>query len=175
MVRHPKYDRETVDNDIALLKIKTNEDFGPKRKSRKFRNANSFSTVCLPDQDEELPMDTKCTILGWGKEKPKHVLGSEVLREAKIPIASKQDCENYQKSSGYYFSDNMFCAGYKQGQVDTCTGDSGGPLLCEKDGRWTVYGITSFGEGCGEEGKYGMYAKVPNYTEWIDSIIWNVE
>ena len=47
----------------------------------------------------------------------------------------------------------------------------GGPLLCKKDGRWTLYGITSFGEGCGEQGKYGIYAKVPNYTAWIRSYV----
>ena len=47
----------------------------------------------------------------------------------------------------------------------------GGPLLCKKEGRWTLYGITSFGEGCGEQGKYGIYAKVPNYTAWIRSYV----
>ena len=46
---------------------------------------------------------------------------------------------------------------------------TGGPLLCKKNGRWTLYGITSFGEGCGQQGKYGIYAKVPNYTAWIRS------
>ena len=37
--------------------------------------------------------------------------------------------------------------------------------------RWTVYGITSFGEGCGNQGKYGIYAKVPNYSQWIEETI----
>ena len=50
---------------------------------------------------------------------------------------------------------------------------SGGPLLCKKEGRWTLYGITSFGEGCGQQGKYGIYAKVPNYTAWIRSKVGN--
>lgn len=80
----------------------------------------------------------------------------------------KEECENVYKN--YYLSDNMFCAGYKGGRrIDSCQGDSGGPLLCEKDGRWTIFGITSFGEGCGQ--KYGIYAKVPNYTTWIQSVI----
>ena len=55
--------------------------------------------------------------------------------------------------------------------IDSCKGDSGGPLLCHKNGRWTVFGITSFGEGCGQQGKYGIYTKVPNYTKWIQSVI----
>ena len=48
---------------------------------------------------------------------------------------------------------------------------AGGPLLCQKNNRWTIYGITSFGEGCGRQGKYGIYAKVPNYTDWIERTI----
>jgi secreted trypsin-like serine protease len=48
---------------------------------------------------------------------------------------------------------------------------SGGPLLCQKNDRWTIYGITSFGEGCGRQGKYGIYAKVPNFTTWIQQTI----
>ena len=67
----------------------------------------------------------------------------------------------------------MFCAGYREGHIDSCTGDSGGPLLCHNKGRgWTVYGVTSFGEGCGKKGYgYGIYTKVPNYTKWIEKVI----
>ena len=65
----------------------------------------------------------------------------------------------------------MFCAGVKEGRKDSCTGDSGGPLLCHHEGRWTLFGITSFGEGCGQKGKYGIYTKVPNYKKWIKAII----
>ena len=88
-----------------------------------------------------------------------------------IPVVSKAECNNVYKD--YYISDNMFCAGYQGGRIDTCAGDSGGPLLCQKGdaGPWTIYGITSFGEGCGQQGKYGIYAKVPNFTRWIESVI----
>lgn len=48
---------------------------------------------------------------------------------------------------------------------------AGGPLLCEHNGRWTVFGVTSFGEGCGQQGKFGIYAQVPNFVEWILSVV----
>ena len=44
-------------------------------------------------------------------------------------------------------------------------------MLCEdphSDGRWTVFGVTSFGEGCGQKGKFGIYVQVPNFVEWIE-------
>ena len=87
-----------------------------------------------------------------------------------VPIVSNEECkETYKK---YNLTKNMFCAGYKEGRIDSCTGDSGGPLLCRaKGGRWTILGITSFGKGCGQKGYYGIYAKVPNYTSWIRSTI----
>ena len=34
-----------------------------------------------------------------------------------------------------------------------------------------MFGITSFGEGCGNQGKYGIYAKMPNYSLWIEETI----
>ncbi len=56
--------------------------------------------------------------------------------------------------------------------VDGCVPpSSGGPLLCEENGRWTLFGVTSFGEGCGREGKFGIYAQVPNFVEWIERVI----
>lgn len=69
----------------------------------------------------------------------------------------------------------MFCAGYRNGGTDTCSGDSGGGLFCppRKKRGWTIQGITSFGEGCGKRGKYGIYVTIINYLDWIKYIMTN--
>ena len=41
----------------------------------------------------------------------------------------------------------MLCAGHHVTGVDACPGDSGGPLECKYDGKWTIVGIVSWGTG----------------------------
>lgn len=157
-ITHPDYDVETVDADIALLKLR-----------RPFVMTKHVSVACLPSAKLHLEVDTKGMILGWGKRKDTAMFGSDVLHQAEVPIASPKDCRLQYED--YFISENMVCAGFKRGRVDSCAGDSGGPLLFEKRGKWFIYGITSFGEGCGKKGKFGIYAKVPNFVRWIKKTI----
>ena len=63
-----------------------------------------------------------------------------------IPMHSSAQCANnpYLK---YWFTKNMTCGG-KRGR-DTCLGESGGPLVAEVDGKFTLIGVTSWGVGKG--------------------------
>lgn len=48
-------------------------------------------------------------------------------------------------------------------------GDSGGPLACQDptSHHFVLYGITSWGDGCGERGKPGVYTRVTAFTDWL--------
>ncbi|XP_074649469.1 chymotrypsinogen B-like [Tubulanus polymorphus] len=157
---HPDFNMDTIDSDIALVKLKS-----------PVRANEGVNFACVPESDDILPPNTMCYSLGWGKMKETHLYGTDVLREVKVPLTSRAECE---KAFDFDITKNQLCAGYKLGGIDTCAGDSGGPLLCRihrngKD-RWHVYGVTSFGEGCGEKGKFGIYTIVPNFANWIRKI-----
>ena len=74
--------------------------------------------------------------------------------------------------------DAEFCAGHpdRNGNgltdkgVDACQGDSGGPLICIENKQPVLYGIVSWGVGCGREGLPGLYSKVAAQLEWIGKV-----
>ena len=50
-------------------------------------------------------------------------------------------------------------------------GDSGGPLICPIDGKATLMGVVSRGQGCASEGYPGIYSNVHFALEWISATI----
>lgn len=57
----------------------------------------------------------------------------------------------------------MICAGTEKGGKDACQNDSGGPLVVGN----ILYGIVSWGCGCGRANYPGVYTNVAEYTSWI--------
>ncbi|XP_058982368.1 uncharacterized protein LOC131804075 [Musca domestica] len=160
--KHPSFDKKTVDSDVALLKL-----------PKPVNTTTWIGFSCLPKPYQPLPKNIECTVIGWGKRRNRDVAGTSVLHQAEVPIISMDNCRSVYYD--YTITKNMFCAGHKRGRIDTCAGDSGGPLLCRDNTKpnhpWTIFGITSFGDGCAKRNKFGIYAKVPNYVDWVWSVI----
>jgi secreted trypsin-like serine protease len=72
-------------------------------------------------------------------------------------------------------TDVMICAGTPSGEISSCNGDSGGPLMItDRNGKPTQIGVVSWGAGpldadsmCGHENAYAVYARVGAFAEWI--------
>ncbi|UYV83164.1 hypothetical protein LAZ67_23000042 [Cordylochernes scorpioides] len=153
---HPVFDPDTVHHDIALIRL-----------NKRFKN---ITPACLPRPDfRPKRLKEEAVVLGWGKEHTDASFGSNVLKQAKVPVVPLKRCQK-----AYPFLDltkGMLCAGYPDGRIDTCAGDSGGPLMTRHKGYWTLQGITSFGEGCGPHGSYGIYTRVAYYVPWIEKVM----
>jgi secreted trypsin-like serine protease len=106
------------------------------------------------------------TMAGFGLTSENASDAPAQMQWAKVPITTDQYCANaypngFTPADGGFDAKTMICAGYPQGGTDTCQGDSGGPLIVPvASGALRLVGATSFGDGCAEAGKPGVYARV---------------
>ncbi|XP_073241473.1 trypsin-like [Porites lutea] len=165
---HPKWDirNETTPNGQKIL---TTHDIALIELSRPVQFTSKVRSMCL-DNGQLFKAGQLCYIAGWGTEKIKGP-PTRILHEAALPLVSHQQCNEPQSYSGI-IPEDMICAGYKQGGVDTCEGDSGGPLMCQGTGeKWYLTGVASFGQtGCGVPYKYGVYTRIVNHLQWIKEV-----
>ncbi|XP_009908400.1 hepatocyte growth factor activator [Dryobates pubescens] len=163
-ILHPEYSVfNPTEHDIALIKLKKNGQ-------RCAVKSQFVQPICLPESDTVFPEQFKCQISGWG-HKHENISGySNVLQETLIPIISEEKCRS-PEIYGAEMTENMFCAGYFDSKSDACQGDSGGPLACEENEISYLYGVISWGDGCGRVNKPGVYTRVTNYVKWINEKI----
>ncbi|XP_041121840.1 atrial natriuretic peptide-converting enzyme-like [Polyodon spathula] len=158
VILHPRYNRAVVDYDISIVEL-----------DKEINETSYVRPVCLPNKDQHAQPDTYCYITGWGH------MGNRMpfkLQEGEVRIISKDQCQSYFDMKT--ITSRMLCAGYESGTVDSCMGDSGGPLVCEESaGRWTLYGLTSWGSVCFSQvlGP-GVYSNVTHFVEWIERQIY---
>lgn len=94
---------------------------------------------------------------------------SDVLNSVNVTIISDEECNTAYATS---FNPNpvhpsMMCAGSPDGGVDACTGDAGGPLFTNENGKFIQHGIVSWGRGCALAQYPGVYTQVSYFLEWI--------
>ncbi|XP_071427269.1 coagulation factor X-like [Pithys albifrons albifrons] len=155
IVVHPKYVAKTYDNDIALIKLREPITF-----------SEYIIPACLPRPDfaNEVLMNQRSGVVsGFGREFEGGRLPKK-LKVLEVPYVDRNTCN---QSSNFVITENMFCAGYDTEQKDACQGDSGGPHVTRYKDTYFVTGIVSWGEGCAEKGKYGVYTKLSRFLRWV--------
>ncbi|XP_077254594.1 phenoloxidase-activating factor 1-like [Temnothorax americanus] len=157
---HPDYTKTNMHNDIALIRLNDSVDFTP-------RNAKP---ICLPFGTAAILNNKKAVVTGWGVTELG--LRSQDLLQAKLPLMNNDQCkEIYKRTTQIWYK--QLCAG-GQMNVDSCFGDSGGPLQAGgiyngRSVRIIQHGVVSFGldRQCGTEGFPGVYTKIAYYMDWI--------
>lgn len=163
IIRHPSYNPSTKDNDIALLKLTTPISIG---------GSGMGATAAIPLVSAGIGTlaGTNSLVSGWGNTSTVSNSYPTDLYKVVIPIISNSTCNNGAHYNGSITS-NMLCAGYDAGGYDSCQGDSGGPLAIVNSSQYQLAGVVSWGSGCAQPNKQGVYARVSNYVTWINSNI----
>ncbi|KAJ8416285.1 hypothetical protein AAFF_G00383070 [Aldrovandia affinis] len=153
IIFHPGYNDSSLDYDVALVQLDAPLSFNDR-----------VQPVCLPSDRQEVPPPHVCTVSGWGGQTGGQ--SNRTLQQLELPILERGKCEQYYPGR---LTHTMFCAGFPLSEgKDTCLGDSGGGLVCQsEDSSYFVYGVTSWGHGCGRFQRPGVYTSVPLLKDWI--------
>ena len=91
-------------------------------------NATTPIDIAGPDEGALWDPGSNQQITGWGAtaESGPGSGGSDTLRHATVPITTDASCASEYGAN--FNSATMICAGFPAGGVDTCFGDSGGPM-----------------------------------------------
>ncbi|KAL6481469.1 hypothetical protein MHYP_G00095490 [Metynnis hypsauchen] len=153
---HPLYNHTTTDSDIALLRLHRNITLD-----------SHVVPICLPPAkgtfDRTLGAVRMSTVSGWGRL-AQFGPPAIVLQRLEVPRVPLENCRAH---TGLRVTNNMLCAGFKEGGHDACQGDSGGPLVTLYNKTWFLTGVVSWGKGCARSNMYGIYTRVSIFVEWI--------
>ncbi|XP_064539834.1 trypsin alpha-3-like [Drosophila montana] len=151
-VPHRRYNKKTMQNDLALLRLAT-----PLRYERCVQPARLPSS----SREKQSPPPRCFMVSGWGLRKASAQNVQRHLRATVVCRVAESRCRSMYKKGGVRIYSQMLCA-QRLGH-DSCSGDSGGPLAF---GR-TLYGVVSFGIGCANKNYPGVYVNVRRFRGWI--------
>jgi len=159
VLRHPGFSPVTLRNDVALLVCRVPSVV-----------AASVRPVRLPSGPD--PVTASCAAPGTLNSQPAVIVGFSLtggpaseaipaLRTAAVTIERDGWKESTTRNIAFDPRWHVWAVGSSNGAgsvVDTCEGDSGGPLLDPTGTR--LIGLTSWGVSCGKANEPGVYALV---------------
>ncbi|XP_052901895.1 CLIP domain-containing serine protease B4-like [Anopheles moucheti] len=159
IVYHSNYvlkDNE-ISNDIALIRF-----------TQSVKYSETVRSICLPLSEslrDRNHVGKPSFAAGWGKTET--ATASEVKMMVELNVTNWQECERIYQEKGDSLKTTHMCAGGVRGK-DTCSGDSGGPLMRQIAGAWYLIGVVSYGPTkCGTDGVPGVYTNVAEFVDWI--------
>uniref|UniRef100_A0A1S4H6N2 Peptidase S1 domain-containing protein n=1 Tax=Anopheles gambiae TaxID=7165 RepID=A0A1S4H6N2_ANOGA len=159
-IKHPQYRESRKYYDIAVVELEKNVI------------PNSAICVACVWRELEAPGELLDAVgfgaLGFG-EKLSPSLQKVKLQALDATICAKRIATN-RRQMPEGLRDDQLCAHSET--MDTCEGDSGGPLQTDRHDLFgntfpLVVGVVSFGTPC-TDGSTGVYTRVSSYLDWIE-------
>lgn len=165
VIVHPDYNWSIQDNDVALIELRD-----PVKFSASIKPIQLVSSI---EDEAKLVQGKKLRVTGWGAIE-QGGKGVAALQYIDVPYISRKTCNSFNSYNGR-ITDAMMCAGTipKIGAntiyQDSCQGDSGGPLVASiGSSKPVLVGVTSWGDGCGQPNKFGVYTRLAIFSSWIE-------
>lgn len=159
---HTGYNKQTMANDIALLRIPSSCQGG-----KRFAYSHTIRAICLPSASENFNNPREFAMVsGWGTTSSGGSTASVLLKTV-VKLHDLKQCEQLLRRP---LAQGSLCGSglKKNGRgTDSCQGDSGGPLALKTSKGWTLAGVVSWGYGCADRGKPGVYTHVPQFISWL--------
>ncbi|XP_040162705.1 serine protease 53-like [Anopheles arabiensis] len=159
-IKHPQYRESRKYFDIALVELANVVD------------ADDAVCVACVWREPEAPTNLLDAVgfgaLGFGEKLSPTLQKVQLRALSAVQCAERIPANRRQMPEG--LRDDQLCAHSKT--MDTCEGDSGGPLQTEAldvfgETYPLVVGVVSFGTPC-IEGSTGVYTRVSSYVDWIE-------
>ena len=156
IVIHEGYDSQSFLNDIAVMRLA--EPLGARARTVQLQS---------PRLNQVFGSPGACSVVtGWGQTYEGAQTLPERLQVVDLPVLDNAACASAYPENE--ITAGHVCAGYQRGTMDSCGGDSGGPLVVPGGPTgWTQLGIVSWGYGCAQAMRYGVYTRVSHYMDWI--------
>ncbi|XP_005101410.2 uncharacterized protein LOC101863910 [Aplysia californica] len=144
-------------NDIALLELKTPLEY-----------SDYIKPLCFPEEDDVFTMANECHIAGWGHLQGNGGAPSRNLQQTKLSLWDTNKCNSSFMWDGLIKEDEI-CAGYYNGLIAPCYGDSGSAVACKDEfGTWKSVGVASYVfQTCNVASKPSVFAATLPYLDWI--------
>ncbi|XP_060650966.1 serine protease snake [Drosophila nasuta] len=157
--QHPNFNSPELYNDIGLIKLAESVIFD------RYKHP-----ACLPFESGQ--KINEFIAVGWGSTNLAGRSSAKLLK-VKLDRVADDVCRRVLEPSEEYPTGftpiSQMCVGSSK-PMDTCNGDSGGPLLVyhqEYPCMYHVMGITSAGISCGTPHIPSVYTRVHYYLDWI--------
>ncbi|XP_013382949.1 chymotrypsinogen A isoform X2 [Lingula anatina] len=153
IIPYPYYKNDNSgQHDIALIKLGSKVTYSP-----------HIIPACLPAPTDSFESNHDCWVTGWGDTKGT-ADDSATLQEVNGMVWSATYCNwVWPGKTG----PGTLCFG--NGISQPCTGDSGGPMVCQKNGdQFYLAGVVASGTAkCNQAGLPALTTKVTHYIDWI--------
>jgi len=170
VVKHPQYDTNPVaEMDIAVIKLAKAVVF-----------TDMIRPICLysPRVEEVEDPVNDLIVAGWGRTE--RARSSDTLLFTFLDSVPRNQCQNLYseaESEGrlgpitdFKILRSQLCA-QGAGATDSCSGDSGGPLMAEVGNTWYLAGVVSFGTQQCDSSLPGVYTRISHFIPWLHTTV----